>query len=457
MANIQSFYALDTTGLAWSVLWKLSRCMKAAGWTYKASSDGTAKDTTGTAANDKWGGNVSPMVDAYPTAHNTIAGPWIVLAGPPMLRVLIGAASVGTFTRGEKVTGGTSGATGEVLGYVFDPTNLGWMIVAPRTGTFTGTEVYTGAVSAATVTATSLKTYSQEVVFAKTVTTNNTAVIYWVVADASAESASLFSTLAASAGCTALVAPAAGGTANAFPTIAIAVLGTGGAMTGGVIAPASLTVHALISALNATPAANLTADGTFWAQMSVAGSTTTSMPIGLFRLDDSEPGDVCPYAFYYSSGTAVASYSRTLSTSTGNLIAWASLIAGGVCQWNSYIGRGVGGVPGTAPDVSATFSTFASVYAGASMWNLNAAGLVSAQNHPAATKPQATDTLILGHYVVAANQMFKGRVRWIRLASAGAVFDTTDAKTWECCMSGTGTTQAAIYLGPWDGVTVPAA
>ncbi|HEY5268222.1 MAG TPA: hypothetical protein VII94_03760, partial [Candidatus Saccharimonadales bacterium] len=73
-------------------LWKLTRVMKAAGWTYKASSDGShTKDTSGTATNDFWGGNASPLADTYPptgsgpssngTFSDTSAG-WWVGSGP---------------------------------------------------------------------------------------------------------------------------------------------------------------------------------------------------------------------------------------------------------------------------------------------------------------------------------------------------------------------------------------
>lgn len=55
-----------------AVNWKLTRIMKAAGWTYKASSDGYTKDTSGVAANDLWGGNSDPTLDTYSSMTTTV-------------------------------------------------------------------------------------------------------------------------------------------------------------------------------------------------------------------------------------------------------------------------------------------------------------------------------------------------------------------------------------------------
>ena len=55
---IPNFSLLSSNTDVWSVVWKLTRALKNAGWRYKASGDATAKDTTGNPANDKWGGGV---------------------------------------------------------------------------------------------------------------------------------------------------------------------------------------------------------------------------------------------------------------------------------------------------------------------------------------------------------------------------------------------------------------
>jgi hypothetical protein len=103
-----------------NVIWKLTRAMKKAGWIYKASGDGTSlgKDTSGNPANDKWGGNADPALDSYPSFGSVSA--WWCAQGPSTLKVPITSASVGTFMRGEDGYQASTGAHGEILGYIFD-------------------------------------------------------------------------------------------------------------------------------------------------------------------------------------------------------------------------------------------------------------------------------------------------------------------------------------------------
>jgi len=54
--------------------WRLTRGLKAAGWRYKASSDGTTKETTGNPSLDKWGGGVQVGAQTA-TVSFTIATP----------------------------------------------------------------------------------------------------------------------------------------------------------------------------------------------------------------------------------------------------------------------------------------------------------------------------------------------------------------------------------------------
>ena len=241
MANkFATNFPIPSATNVFQTVWKLTRIMKAAGWTYKASSDGShTKDTTGTAANDYWGGNADPTLDAYPptgagpsansTLSDTSTGAWIVLSGPQTQKIPLSAAPTGTPLRGETITQATSGAEGELLGYVWDPTGLsGWMAVLPRTGTFDNTHTVTGSTSSATFVPTgTIITYNREVMFYKDLsggTVNGT--IYYICADQSAENAQLFSVLATQAGCTATVGPAMGGTSNAFPAQGIVIRGT---------------------------------------------------------------------------------------------------------------------------------------------------------------------------------------------------------------------------------------
>ena len=48
--------------------------MKKAGWTYKSSGNGSSKDTSGTAANDLWGGNSDPALDTYSSVGTVSTG-----------------------------------------------------------------------------------------------------------------------------------------------------------------------------------------------------------------------------------------------------------------------------------------------------------------------------------------------------------------------------------------------
>jgi len=76
----------NTANDTFNVHWKLTRALKASGWRYKASSDGTTKDTTGNPANDKWGGGVT-------------------VQGPTTAAFTIGAASSTSFGGRSTLTG----------------------------------------------------------------------------------------------------------------------------------------------------------------------------------------------------------------------------------------------------------------------------------------------------------------------------------------------------------------
>lgn len=460
MANVTKFYTVSTDVVSnfFSIVWMWTRCMKQAGWVYKASSDGTTTDTTGVAANDKWGGGGTPTSDTYPTAFSAISGPWWVAQGPQVLKLTITAASTGTFVRGEQVSQATSAATGEILGYVFDATNHGWIIIMPRTGTFDGTHLITGALSAATVTPATLITYTQEICIWKNTSNAQQGTIYWIMADATGESGSLFSFLAANAaGVTATVAPAGGGTGNSFPTSAICILGAGGSSAPSYFFYFTLpTVHALISAVNATPSSGITADGTSWMMVSTtAGTPATAHCAGIFRLDDTEPGDVCPYEWLWPQNTSITSYSRTSPSGADNSGTPFTTFFGGSVVNNGYIARGVGGTPGTMPDIASYhLSGIPSVNSYINPFNNNNADIVRAQNHPATIKPLGTDTVSLWSQRTGVEQS-KGRVRWLRWVSVGNVFDTTDSKTWVCWLASTSQSQTSCYVGPWDGSTTP--
>ena len=464
MANVQKFYTLDTvtTNNFFSGIWMLSRCMKQAGWTYMASGNGTTKDTSGTAANDLWGGGGTPTRDTYPQALSTSGG-WWNARGPGMVKVPITVASSGTFVRGEPLTQTTSGATGELLGYVFDTvgSNGGWLVIAPRTGTFNNSNVITGSISAATVTPNgTVKTYAQEVVLWAAGGSNVTdGTIYWVYADVSGEASSFFSSLATSAGCTASNAPGGGGTGNSFPAAAIAILGSGGSNSPSNWATnGTATAHCLVAAANATPSSGTSADGTAWVMFSDTSNSNASLLVGLFRLDDTEPGDLCPFEWLYPQNTATGSYSRTVSSSNAGLIDWAHFGgAYGYVIFNGYIARGNSTGFGTTPDLASYHLTVAGVNQiaqGNTVWATNTADNVRVYNHPSSTKPLAVDTVQL-YNANTGTQQIKGRARWLRFCSIGNVYDTTDSLTWVTWVAKT-SNAPGINVGPWDGATTPA-
>jgi hypothetical protein len=464
MTNATLFYQLDT-GTAnnfFSGIWALTRCMKAAGWVYKGSSNGTSKDATGTASNDKWGGNASPLLDSYPTALSSVAA-WWCASGPNVIKISITSAATGTFTRGESVTQTSSGATGELVGYVFDATNGGWVIIMPRTGTFDSTHVITGNSSGATVTSTGVKTYTQEVVFCKDTSVLN-GNIYWIMADASAESSALFSTRVSVSAVTATVAPGQGGTSNTFPTQAICILGEGGVTSGPSTwaSTGTATAHCLVSAVNATPGSGVSADGTAWVMFSDTSEVNLqSIVLGIFRLDDTEQGDVAPFEWLCPTGSSFASYNRTTNAGLGTTVPWGSFGISSTYVFQGYIARGVGSGAGTVPDVANYHKVIVlhDSVTGSPYHVSNTTSQVRVQNHPATTKPLTEETISLYNdsqtTTSALQQQLKGRIRWMRWCSIGNVFETTDNATWVCWLAQVTNTNPAVFIGPWDGATQP--
>ena len=236
MANaFATNYPITSGTNIFSLLWKLTRVMKKAGWTVTASSDGYIRDTTGVAASDRWGGNADPANDTYPTAYltDTTAG-WIVMSGPQTVKVPLSAAPTGTFRRGEAISQATSGATGELFGYTWDAVGVsGYAVIMPRTGTFDNSHTVTGAISAATFVPTgTVVTYKREIVFAKPANSATSGYTYYICADAAAESAQLFSSIAAA---TTLPTTTWNGGALTLPQSTITVVSTVGFPSAGTL------------------------------------------------------------------------------------------------------------------------------------------------------------------------------------------------------------------------------
>lgn len=468
MANVffpNSIVNTNTASNSFSVVWKLSRAMKKAGWVVKAHSDGTTKTAAGTNANDSWGTNADPASDTYPTAFDTKA-PWEVLSGPVTIKVPITVACTGTFLRGEKVTQATSGVEGECLGYVFDTvSSTGWLTILDRTGyntttytnTWDGTHLITGASSGATLTPSATTVaYVREVCFWKQSTGSViTGTIYYTCADASGESAGLYSTLASATGCTAIIAPGGGGTSNSFPAQGLVINGTGGSAGGNNLFyfGSAISVNCQIVATNAAGSTGVSPDGTFWALLGQTSSSTL-FGWGYFRMDDSEPGDLDPFVWLAQDGTAPASFSRTATTAgTNSLNATAAYGSSGISSWRGYINRG--NDSGT-PNASYFYGTCNNLWlSNVAVAVQNQSSTMQIQNYPGSTKPLTREPFRI-FTDLTSHKMYKGTVRWMSLFPIGSVYDTFDNKLWICVLTQATTTNPAMGLGPWDGSTIPA-
>ncbi len=442
--------AVAAANNAFSFVWKVSRAMKKAGWTYIASGDGTSKDTTSVATADLWGGNADPSADTYPTGLDSVSAWWLA-TGPATVKVPVSSNSTGTFLRGEKVTQATSGAEGEILGFMYDTATVAnsFLNILARTGTFNGTDVITGASSGATITATATPTvYTAEVLFWKAANTGS-GTIY--TSRARAAEASLVDLTGAS-GCTATVAPGGGGTGNSFPTLAAAILGAGGSATHVIwFGTASIgSPKAQVVATNVTGATGVSPDGTFWLMSgNVAAGAGASSGFGYFRLDDTEEGDLDPFVWQSSGG--FSSYSRTSVPSAGYNDKWSNNNSMYVANYGLFFGwRRRGFATG---DDSTYYSTAALNYlTGVGSVLLNTFATVETVACHTQTIKVREPVWVAPYSSVLKHR--KGTLRWFQYVPTGAAYDLWDTKTWVQVFAAT-STYPGIILGPWDGTSTP--
>ena len=325
--------------------------------------------------------------------------------------------------------------------------------------TFTGCTGGTGLMSTGgAITGTTVVTYNREIVFGKT-TGVLTGQIDYICADNVAESASLFSSLTTSAaGCTATVWPGGGGTGNTFPTVAIAIRGTSGGVTGDnwMMGIASFSTSAQIGVANATPASNVSADGSFF--VTCSSSTANQMAGFVFtRVDDGDPGDIDPYVWLHAGGASYAAYSRTANAGSGGQNFFSTLANGVFGSANpcffGYQARGV-----SLKDFACGYggglasSGFANTYAQSS----GGAGAFRLLNHSNATPPIIREpvTLYTPGTVPSTTRHFKGRTRWIGCFPVGNTIDTFDSKNW-VAVTLYATGNPVLAFGPYDGTTTP--
>jgi hypothetical protein len=455
MANVYfTNLALQSANHAFSAIWKLTRALKKAGWTYQSSGDGTSKDTTGNAANDKWGSAADPQNDAYPTGLDGVAA-WWNAQGPTTLKVSMTSAPTGTFIRGETVTQASTNAEGEFLGYDFDSTGAqGHAVILPRTGTFDGSHVITGATSAATFTPTALKTFVMEIVFWKSAANTTQGSIYLQRVSAEDEASSRFSVLATQAGCTASIAP--GGTNNAFPT-AGSFVGCG-SQSGSPVhsnwfqSPTNLG-RAQIIATNCAGASGVSPDGTFWVLMGETSLTTQAEFLSYMRTDGGEDADLDPFVWtkqssvIYSStnvrtdatGTTQLNGNYLLSTSVPNAVAWRGWRRRGFSTNDSF--------------VPLTTAVLAYGSQGITILTDN----TSTDTVACAYSNKRVREQILICSADATKKIRKGYPRWMWTIMGGTTFDTWDGKTKVCIVPAMTSAPASppVIVGPYDGVTTP--
>lgn len=271
------------------------------------------------------------VLDTYPSALDSVSA-WWCARGPSTIKIPITASPTPgpsglTFVRGENVVQSTTGAEGEILGYVYEA-GAGYLVVAPRLRG-TGAEPYgwgtgnliTGGTSGATVSqnGTALE-YRHEYVLWKTTNTTDGLFFCQSYEPVSEGAANAFSSLATASGCTATVGPGGGGTGNAFPSFAWVALGTGTTTDGAVSWHG--TTHttwgkAQIMCADAIEEQGYSADGSWtWALQNGAQDGGAFAGLSFMRCDDPEDGDLDPYVTM-NSGCSATLYGNS-RTSAGS-------------------------------------------------------------------------------------------------------------------------------------------
>lgn len=390
---------------------------------------------------------VGDLYSSFTALQSTVA--WWCAQGPSILRIPITSASVGTFIRGENITQSTTGAQGEFIGYIFSA-GAGYLVVAPRLrGSGTGVHGWqtafavTGANSGATVTQVGTAIdYVYEMVFAKTAA-NTTFQLFVGQFDTVADSAEMFSFCATQAGCTAAIHPGGGGTGNAFGTKAWVVWGSNTTPGSGIAMSGTGIFHrGHTICVDAISEAGYTADGS-WSLIYSAATAGTNPPgffvYGFHKLNDTEDGDLSPYATLSSLSTPTrtnASVASVVNTEFTQSSSWAP---GG---WRR---RGLS---------SEGYAFFVTSYLFAAFIGSTVLSFTGVDAWKIATGTDTTarvrEPIWLIHYLTGA-KFFKGTLKWVYWFSGEQVTDVygTDP-AW--VQIGTGTTTAApAVIGPSDG------
>jgi len=411
---------------------------------------------------------MSPLSMAYPTSLQgaTGAGAWTVLQGPSTLKIPLGTNTpTGTFVRNELVTQTTSGATGTLLGIVTDTVNgLGFAVIAPRldgTGsgvhgwTTGGTDTLTGAISAAAITTANITPieFIREVVFWKS--TQAQGHIYVQCIDQSAEATYRFSTVAANAAVTNVLAPGSNASVGFSPFGTYTVTGTGNTSAVGTGAANWFSVTSVGIAGNChflcasnIALAGADADGSYILAMGQPATANYAYaPIVYQRCDDSEEGDVDPYVSF-SPCAAVYDGTRTTGiTNIGDNDGFNQVIFGtGVANtyWKGYRRRGF--------PTGDTFQQFQGHQIGRTSTVFSQITGIARVMHSVQEQMIREPLWVIS--TQSGQKMRKGTMRWLAITEGGVSSMTYNSGQY-VQLSG-GTNISPLVAGPWDGASVAA-
>lgn len=410
---------------------------------------------------------VSPTNQAFPSASvGTTVGCWINLQGPSTLRIPIGTNTPTVpFLKGENIIQSTTGATGEVLGVTIDTSGgTGYLVVAPRLngsgggvrGWATANNI-TGSISGAVVaqSGTAIEYVREMVIWGRGVT-RDTGHIYCQVVDQAGETASRFSTLATAGSATVTICP--GGATGTFPAVGSWVTaGTGGSNAAGTgafqfsstqSAPSIGATHVMCA--NCIPTSSASEDGSFWILWGSPGTNSSAYTgVGWMFCENSEDGDVDPYA-YMAPGTGSAyGGSRTVVTS-----GFAAQDGMYVTSWSSTSNTWCRGTRRRGLGTGDAFQEFHIATLGYNM----SSSLVTSTNPSNPERvacsadprayPYREPIWIVS--VQPSSKMRKGTPRWLYAVQGGI----SNAWYQNGTFIGLGSSATGVLVaGPWDGTT----
>ena len=415
---------------------------------------------------------IDPTNEVYPTRLDAVSC-WSAWQGPSIIKIPITAAPVVgstgfTFIRGENVVQATTLAEGEILGFEWDGVSVGYLVISPRLiGTggdpygWGTTNVITGDTSGATVTqvGTALE-YRHQVVLGQGTSFPATSG-YWFnqCFEPVGEATEDFHTLAQSTGCTPTVLPGHSGAGNAFPLHAWSTCGgpTGTTYSAGATWHGSNSAwntangHAIC--MDAIWEEDWSADGTvIWA---IANTGNYYGCRAFVRLDDTEPGDVTPFATFGISLNAMYDGANRNSANQSSSIGSANYMNTQIqdsqgtthSNWRGWRRRGF-------PTEDAYLSMEMLIqYPLSSLADTPAIEANNAKADRVATalvETKAREPVRIGSVSDSHGKMRKGTVRHMTLIQGGQGNNTYDNGQFLQLSPTNG-----AFTVPWDGVTLP--